>query len=75
MFVLCSHPPRKVLLTGLQDNIQAACQRIEDAGYKFQKKLSDGRMKHIAFALDPDGYCESTPLSAPPPNLPPPGAC
>lgn len=26
------------------DNIQAACQRIEDAGYKFQKKLTDGRM-------------------------------
>lgn len=38
------------------DNIQAACQRIEDAGYKFQKKLTDGSMKHIAFALDPDGY-------------------
>ncbi|KAL8639885.1 MAG: hypothetical protein Q9228_003136 [Teloschistes exilis] len=38
------------------DNIQAACQHIEDAGYKFQKKLSDGRMRHIAFALDPDGY-------------------
>ncbi|CAD6449134.1 f8a9bdc1-6985-43fe-8d8b-033126030e95 [Sclerotinia trifoliorum] len=38
------------------DNLQAACQRIEDAGYKFQKKLSDGRMKHIAFVLDPDNY-------------------
>ncbi|UKZ79658.1 hypothetical protein TrVFT333_007418 [Trichoderma virens FT-333] len=38
------------------DNIQAACQRIEDAGYKFQKKLTEGRMNHIAFALDPDGY-------------------
>lgn len=38
------------------DNIQAACQRIEDAGYKFQKKLTDGRMKNIAFVLDPDGY-------------------
>lgn len=38
------------------DAIQAACQRIEDAGYKFQKKLTDGRMRHIAFALDPDGY-------------------
>jgi lactoylglutathione lyase len=38
------------------DNIQAACQRLEDAGYKFQKKLSDGRMRHIAFVLDPDGY-------------------
>jgi lactoylglutathione lyase len=38
------------------DNIQAACQRIEDGGYKFQKKLTDGRMRNIAFALDPDGY-------------------
>ncbi|RFU32789.1 hypothetical protein B7463_g3540, partial [Scytalidium lignicola] len=38
------------------DNIQAACQRLEDAGYKFQKKLTDGRMKNIAFVLDPDGY-------------------
>lgn len=38
------------------DNIQAACQRIEDAGYKFQKKLTDGRMRSIAFALDPDEY-------------------
>ena len=38
------------------DNIQAACQRLEDAGYRFQKKLTDGRMRHIAFALDPDGY-------------------
>jgi len=38
------------------DNIQAACKRISDAGYKFQKKLEDGRMRHIAFALDPDDY-------------------
>jgi lactoylglutathione lyase len=38
------------------DNIQAACKRIEDAGYPFQKKLTDGRMRHIAFAKDPDGY-------------------
>ncbi|KAH8722937.1 glyoxylase I [Phaeosphaeriaceae sp. PMI808] len=38
------------------DNLQAACQRLEDAGYKFQKKLTDGRMRYIAFVLDPDGY-------------------
>ncbi|KAI1118286.1 lactoylglutathione lyase [Nemania sp. NC0429] len=38
------------------DNIQAACRRLEEAGYAFQKKLADGRMKNIAFALDPDGY-------------------
>ena len=38
------------------DAIQAVCKKLEDAGYKFQKKLTDGRMRHIAFALDPDGY-------------------
>lgn len=38
------------------DNIQAACKRLEDAGYKFQKKLTDGRMRSIAFVLDPDEY-------------------
>ncbi|KAK5798234.1 hypothetical protein VI817_004525 [Penicillium citrinum] len=38
------------------DNIEAACKRIEDAGYTFQKKLTEGRMRHIAFAKDPDGY-------------------
>jgi lactoylglutathione lyase len=38
------------------DNIQAACKRIGDAGYGFHKRLEDGRMKFVAFALDPDGY-------------------
>lgn len=38
------------------DNTQAACSRLEDAGHKFQKKLTDGRMRNIAFVLDPDGY-------------------
>ncbi len=38
------------------DNLQAACQRIEDAGYEFKKRLTDGKMKNIAFVLDPDGY-------------------
>jgi lactoylglutathione lyase len=38
------------------DNLQAACDRIEMKGYEFQKKLSDGRMKYIAFVKDPDGY-------------------
>jgi len=38
------------------DNIQAACKRLEDAGVSFKKKLSDGRMHNIAFALDPDSY-------------------
>lgn len=38
------------------DNLQAACARLEQAGHAFQKRLSDGRMRHIAFVLDPDGY-------------------
>ncbi len=43
------------------DNIQAACQRIEDAGFRFQKKVSDGQTKNMAIALDPDGYWVETP--------------
>jgi len=38
------------------DNLQAACQRLEDTGYKFHKRLTDGPIKDVAFALDPDGY-------------------
>lgn len=38
------------------DNIQAACRRIEDAGYPFQKKQAEGHTRDTAFALDPDGY-------------------
>lgn len=38
------------------DNIQAACRRIEDAGYRFHKKQSEGHTRDMAFALDPDGY-------------------
>ncbi|GBE80538.1 Glyoxalase/Bleomycin resistance protein/Dihydroxybiphenyl dioxygenase [Sparassis latifolia] len=38
------------------DDIQTACDRFEKLGVKFQKRLQDGRMRHIAFILDPDGY-------------------
>ncbi|EEP76326.1 lactoylglutathione lyase [Uncinocarpus reesii 1704] len=38
------------------DNIELACKRLEDAGFPFQKKLTEGRMRHIAFVKDPDGY-------------------
>lgn len=37
-------------------DIQAACARFEQLGVAFQKRLSDGRMKNIAFIKDPDGY-------------------
>ncbi|KAL7415473.1 Glyoxalase/Bleomycin resistance protein/Dihydroxybiphenyl dioxygenase [Mrakia frigida] len=38
------------------ENIEEACARLEDLGVEFQKKLTDGKMKNIAFAKDPDGY-------------------
>ncbi|KAF8820025.1 putative glyoxalase I [Cardiosporidium cionae] len=37
------------------DVIKAA-EELEANGVKFQKRPSEGRMKTIAFALDPDGY-------------------
>lgn len=38
------------------DNIEAFQDQLLKSEVKFQKKLSDGRQKNIAFALDPDGY-------------------
>ncbi|OZJ06275.1 hypothetical protein BZG36_00775 [Bifiguratus adelaidae] len=38
------------------DNIEGACARFEKMGVRFQKKLTDGSMKNIAFILDPDDY-------------------
>ncbi|KAH7906819.1 Glyoxalase/Bleomycin resistance protein/Dihydroxybiphenyl dioxygenase [Hygrophoropsis aurantiaca] len=38
------------------DNIEQACERLEKLGVPFKKRLTDGKMKHIAFILDPDGY-------------------
>ncbi|KAI9455195.1 glyoxalase I [Russula earlei] len=37
-------------------DVEAACARFERLGVPFQKRLTDGKMKHIAFILDPDGY-------------------
>ncbi|HBS56779.1 MAG TPA: lactoylglutathione lyase [Stenotrophomonas sp.] len=36
--------------------LESACQRFDDLGVPFQKRLTDGRMKNIAFIKDPDGY-------------------
>ncbi len=38
------------------DNIKVVEHDLLEQGNKFQKKLSDGRQKDIAFVLDPDGY-------------------
>lgn len=37
-------------------DINAACDYFESLGVDFQKRLTDGRMKDIAFIKDPDGY-------------------
>jgi len=37
-------------------DIQAACRRFDDLQVPYQKRLEDGRMKHLAFIKDPDGY-------------------
>jgi lactoylglutathione lyase len=37
------------------DDVTAACDRLEKLGVPFQKKPNDGKMKGIAFVLDPDG--------------------
>merc|ERR1719386_551387 len=38
------------------DDVYKACEELEAAGVKFRKKPDEGRMKGLAFALDPDGY-------------------
>jgi len=37
-------------------NVEEACARFERLGVPFKKRLTDGKMRHIAFILDPDGY-------------------
>ena len=38
------------------DDLDAACKRFEEEGVRWKKRLTDGRMKNVAFVLDPDGY-------------------
>lgn len=38
------------------DDLDAACARFEELGVKWKKRLTEGRMKNVAFVLDPDGY-------------------
>jgi len=38
------------------NDVYEACQKLEAEGVKFQKKPDEGRMKGLAFVLDPDGY-------------------
>lgn len=38
------------------DNLDKACERFESLNVSWKKRLTDGRMKNVAFVLDPDGY-------------------
>ena len=38
------------------DNVDAACARLDSMNVTWKKRLTDGRMKNIAFLCDPDGY-------------------
>jgi len=38
------------------DDVDKACERFEKLGVTFKKRPTDGKMRHIAFILDPDGY-------------------
>ncbi|MCC4586067.1 lactoylglutathione lyase [Xanthomonas melonis] len=37
-------------------DIHAACARFDSLAVPYQKRLEEGRMKHLAFIKDPDGY-------------------
>jgi lactoylglutathione lyase len=38
------------------DNLDAACERLEGLNVNWKKRPTDGRMRQVAFVLDPDGY-------------------
>jgi lactoylglutathione lyase len=38
------------------DDLDDACQRFDDKGVVWKKRLTDGKIKDIAFFADPDGY-------------------
>lgn len=38
------------------DNLDKACERFESLNVNWKKRLTDGRMKNVAFVLDPDNY-------------------
>ncbi len=38
------------------DDLDKACARFEEKGVRWKKRLTDGRMKNVAFLMDPDGY-------------------
>lgn len=43
-------------LAVMTPDVVKACVELEENGVRFHKRPHEGRMKDIAFALDPDGY-------------------
>lgn len=43
-------------LAVMTPDVYQVCAELEENGVRFQKRPDEGRMKGIAFALDPDGY-------------------
>ncbi|KAF8313133.1 glyoxalase I [Clavulina sp. PMI_390] len=37
-------------------DVQAACDHFDKMEVNYKKRLTDGKMRNIAFILDPDGY-------------------
>ena len=40
----------------LCDDLDKTCQLLQESNIEFKKKPTDGKMRGIAFAVDPDGY-------------------
>ena len=56
-FLNCVARLSLILLLGISvDNLDAACERFESLNVNWKKRLTDGRMRNVAFILDPDNY-------------------
>lgn len=54
---LCCACRRPALAAGfLTEELEATCAALEAAGVGFKKRPQDGKMRGLAFAVDPDGY-------------------
>lgn len=53
---MCCRVPLTITIGISVDKVEAACERLESLNVNWKKRLTDGRMKNVAFVLDPDGY-------------------
>lgn len=52
----CTHPSPLSDAGFLTEELEATCAALEAAGVGFKKRPQDGKMRGLAFAVDPDGY-------------------